>query len=312
MHFLPAANELKFVKMYRLSLFIISPGDLNRHCVSAPDTSRYVVLRCYSQLRRHVLRWWRRLLWRGAFPSPLPVVHACSRRARARARSPDAGGCLNAIRMLALQPLSCVLRLAPQSCANAQASAAAPAVRQPALCARRWPRVSIAGWRAHEHRAGRRGHVCCAARGNGDDPRAPKLQDAGDVSDDFDEDFEDFPGADSARQWRALPADTRSLITAGVGFIAVPVLLSWSLRLTVIDPLLFYLQADLHEFDLTPRQWNEITLELEGMERRLKYDGLMGHAPRLTEPQMEDRLREEGLLLEYQQRQRSREVRVAD
>ena len=154
--------------------------------------------------------------------------------------------------------------------------------------------------------------MSCAARGNGDDPRAPKLQDAGDVGDDFDEDFEDFPGADSARQWRALPADTRSLITAGVGFIAVPVLLSWSLRLTVIDPLLFYLQADLHEFDLTPRQWNEITLELEGMERRLKYDGLMGHAPRLTEPQMEDRLREEGLLLEYQQRQRSREVRFVD
>ena len=152
----------------------------------------------------------------------------------------------------------------------------------------------------------------CAARGSGDDPRAPpKFPVAGDVGDDFeDDDFEDFPGADSARQWRALPPDTRSLITAGVGFIAIPLLLSWSLRLTVIDPLLFYLQADLREFDLTPRQWNEITLELEGMERRLKYDGLMGHAPRLTEDQMEDRLREEGLLLEYQQRQRSREVRA--
>ena len=211
--------------------------------------------------------------------------------------------------MLALQYPGCALRLAPRACASAHASAPAPAVRQPARFARQHTRSSVNGWRAHGHCAGRRGHVRCAARGNGDDPRAPKLQDAGDVGDDFDEDFEDFPGADSARQWRALPADTRSLITAGVGFIAVPVLLSWSLRLTVIDPLLFYLQADLHEFDLTPRQWNEITLELEGMERRLKYDGLMGHAPRLTEPQMEDRLREEGMLLEYQQRQRSREVR---
>ena len=201
--------------------------------------------------------------------------------------------------MFALHSPGVVVK-APRVCNRAAPFAPAPAARCAALVAPR---------RAHCGVVGRRG-VRCSARGNGEDPRAPpKLPDSGDVGDFEDDDFEDFPGADSARQWRALPPDTRSLITAGVGFIAVPVLLSWSLRLTVIDPLLFYLQADLHEFDLTPRQWNEITLELEGMERRLKYDGLMGHAPRLTEGQMEDRLREEGLLLEYQQRQRSREVR---
>ncbi len=44
------------------------------------------------------------------------------------------------------------------------------------------------------------------------------------------------------------------------------------------------------------------------MERRLKYDGLMGHAPRLSEPQLEERLREEGLRLEFHERQRSREA----
>lgn len=202
-------------------------------------------------------------------------------------------------KMLALQSSgAALLKLAPA--ASASARAPAPAARCVALVAPRRARFSATG---------RRG-VRCAARGSGDDPRAPPKFPAGDVGDDFEDDFEDFPGADSARQWRALPRDTRSLITAGVGFIAVPALLSWSLRLTVIDPLLFYLQADLREFDLTPRQWNEITLELEGMERRLKYDGLMGHAPRLAEDQLEDRLREEGLLLEYQQRQRSREVRA--
>ena len=202
--------------------------------------------------------------------------------------------------MFALQSPGAALKLAPRACARVPVTDPAPVLaRRAAPALPRRARCSVAG---------RRG-VRCAARGNGDDPRGPppKLSEAGDSGDD--EDFEDFPGADSARQWRALPPDTRSLITAGVGFIAVPVLLSWSLRLTVIDPLLFYLQADLREFDLTPRQWNEITLELEGMERRLKYDGLMGHAPRLSEGQMEDRLREEGLLLEYQQRQRSREVR---
>jgi hypothetical protein len=83
----------------------------------------------------------------------------------------------------------------------------------------------------------------------GDGPRAPPPPPP--LPDDFEDAFEDFPGADSARQWRMLPPDTRSLITVAGGFIAVPLLLSASLRLTVIDPLLFYLQADLREFDLT-------------------------------------------------------------
>jgi hypothetical protein len=55
------------------------------------------------------------------------------------------------------------------------------------------------------------------------------------------------------------------------------------------------------------RQWDKITLELDGLNRRLKYDGLMGHAPRLSESEMDERLREEGLRLEYDERERSRE-----
>jgi hypothetical protein len=54
------------------------------------------------------------------------------------------------------------------------------------------------------------------------------------------------------------------------------------------------------------RQWNEITLELDGLERRLKYDGLMGHAPRLSEAGLEQRLRDEGLRLEFHEREKSR------
>ena len=148
----------------------------------------------------------------------------------------------------------------------------------------------------------------CASRdGGGVPPRDTRDGGAVPPPPDFEDSFEDFPGADSARQWAALPSETRSIITVGAGFIAIPLLLSASLRLSVIDPLLFYLQADMHEFDLTARQWNDITLELDGLERRLKYDGLMGHAPRLSEGALEERLREEGLRLEYEQRQKSRE-----
>jgi hypothetical protein len=97
----------------------------------------------------------------------------------------------------------------------------------------------------------RRHRTTCGALGSrGDGSRAPPPPPPP-PPDDYDDAFEDFPGADSARQWRMLPSDTRSLITVAGGFIAVPLLLSASLRLTVIDPLLFYLQADLREFDLT-------------------------------------------------------------
>jgi len=195
--------------------------------------------------------------------------------------------------MFAVQSPCAPLKVALRTRGSCRAPASPP--RNAALVAPRRARCSAAGRRA----------VRCSARGNGDDPRAPPKPDA---SEDFDADF--LPGSDAARQWRALPADTRSLITAGVGFIAVPVVLSWSLRLAVIDPLIFFLQADLREFDLTPRQWNELTLELEGVERRLKYDALLGHAPKLSAVELDDRLREEGLLLEFQQRQRSREVRL--
>jgi hypothetical protein len=64
----------------------------------------------------------------------------------------------------------------------------------------------------------------------------------------------------AARQWRQLPADTRSLISVGVGFVAIPVLVSASLRLTVIDPLLFYLQADMRNIDLTRAFWQPSAL----------------------------------------------------
>ena len=124
-----------------------------------------------------------------------------------------------------------------------------------------------------------------------------------------DEEFGDFfPGADSVRAWQALESETKMVIQLAAGFFAVPALLSLSLRAAVIDPMLYLLQADFQDFNLTQRQWKELTLEVDALERRFRYDARMGHAPPLSDAQLEERLREEGLRLEDGERQRCREA----
>jgi len=149
---------------------------------------------------------------------------------------------------------------------------------------------------------------CRATRGgwrDGDDPPGsppqPPLLDA--------DSFDDFGlGGDGARAWRALEAETRTVITLAAGFFLVPALVSVSLRAAVIDPTLYFLQADFQECSLTPRQWNELTLSVEAVERRLRYDARMGHAARLSEPELEEKLKEVGLRLEEEERLKCREA----
>ena len=148
---------------------------------------------------------------------------------------------------------------------------------------------------------------------------------------------QDFPGDESIRQWNALTKDTRSLIQLIFGFFVLPLLISASLRAAVIEPLLYYVQADTGELNLTHRQWNELTEEartrhyfcapflplfppsqpsltwplppqVEHVERRLRYDARMGHSPPLSEGALEEKLREEGVRLEEAGRVRARDA----
>ena len=132
-------------------------------------------------------------------------------------------------------------------CCGAAAAQRARAVRTAAAASARGVRRASARAASQQRRTG----VRCAARSDGADGQRAALPPPPPPPEFDDDGFEDFPGADSARQWRQLPQDTRSILQIGFAFVAIPVLLSASLRLSVIDPLLFYVQADLHEFDLT-------------------------------------------------------------
>lgn len=175
-------------------------------------------------------------------------------------------------------------------------------------------------------------HVAVFAKKAGGSPQEPQEPPA--PSQEDDEDL--FFGGDGVRQWMALEEETRSVIQLSAGFFLLPALLSWALRATVIDPLLFLLQVRLHDcarlralrshnpslflglfgwppqpnyrdLNLTQRQWNEVTMEVEVLERRLRYDARMGHAPPLSDTQLEERLVEEGRRLEDAQRLHCRE-----
>lgn len=108
-----------------------------------------------------------------------------------------------------------------------------------------------------------------------------------------------------------METETRQVISLAAGFFLLPAFVSLSLRASVIDPLLYFLQAENNspqEFRLTKHQWRELTREVDEVERRLKYDVRMGHAPPLSEAALEDKLREVGLQLEAVERSRCREA----
>lgn len=71
----------------------------------------------------------------------------------------------------------------------------------------------------------------------GASPPNPPEPPAAEQEDDF------FPGTDSVRAWMALEDETRRVIQLSAGFFLLPALLSWALRATVIDPLLYLLQV---------------------------------------------------------------------
>ena len=79
-------------------------------------------------------------------------------------------------------------------------------------------------------------HRLAAGKSPKDGPPEPPTANVGD-----DDDF--FPGGDSVRAWQALEQETRSVIQLSAGFFLLPALLSWALRATVIDPLLYWLQV---------------------------------------------------------------------
>ena len=80
-------------------------------------------------------------------------------------------------------------------------------------------------------------HRLCAGKSPKDGPPEPPASASVGDDDDF------FPGGDSVRAWQALEQETRSVIQLSAGFFLLPALLSWALRATVIDPLLFLLQV---------------------------------------------------------------------
>jgi hypothetical protein len=66
----------------------------------------------------------------------------------------------------------------------------------------------------------------------------------------------------------------------------------------VVDPIIkANISSDLHD-QLNKEQQFQVSKKLHEIRENLEYDVMMGHSPPLTEKQMNERLREEGLMLE--------------
>ena len=89
------------------------------------------------------------------------------------------------------------------------------------------------------------------------------------------------------------------------GLILVPLVASSLVRVVVVDPIIkANISSDLHD-QLSKEQQFQVSKKLHEIRENLDYDIMMGHSPPLTEKQMNQRLREEGLMLEEEQHKES-------
>lgn len=114
------------------------------------------------------------------------------------------------------------------------------------------------------------------------------------------------PSGERLRPWAGINVDARNIFQLGTLFIIGPILLSTTLRISLIDPLVHAVQGDVHfHLELSEEQHMEVAEKVHLRKERLEYDIMMERAPHLSHSEIDELLMKEGQKLENHERERA-------